>query len=115
MKLSTYKPADSAPSTPWEKDADKSLDRIFAELKAMLNSGLGFVENFDCAIVNIVTNATPGVETAITHGLKRIPKGFLVLEKDKAAHLLVGQTTKTSTTYYVQSDVATVRATVMIF
>lgn len=115
MKLSRYLPSANPPQTPFEKDVDRSLDKQFTETAEILNNGIRFLDNFDGFIVTLTTDATPGVETAIAHGLKRVPTGCLVLEKNKAAHIFSGPTAKDSTTYYIQSDVAEVLATVMIF
>lgn len=115
MKPAPHRPSSSPPQNPWESDVDRALDRQFSDIYTMLAAGLLFTDNFDAYITEFTTDATPGVETAIEHGLKRVPTGFLVLEKNKAAHLFKGSTEKTSTQYYVQSDTSSVKVKLMIF
>lgn len=103
------------PKDEHQKSLEINLDKIFTALRLMLNNGLRFNENFDAAITVVTTNATPGVETAIAHGLKRIPIGCIVLEKTAAGHLYRGPSGKDATNYYVASDIASLTARVMIF
>lgn len=115
MKPARYLPSSAAPTTAFERDLDKSLNAMFADFYHMLAGGLLFSDNFDGHTVTFTTDATPGVETAIEHGLKRVPTGFLILEKNKAAHIFGGSTDKTSTHYYIQSDAESVTVTLMFF
>lgn len=115
MKIPRYLPSSNTPADPYAKDLDRSLDKIFAILFEILNNGISFDDNFDAFKSEITTDATPGTETAIAHGLKRIPVGMLVLEKDKPAHIYKGPTDKDETNFYIASDVALVKATILIF
>lgn len=114
MKLDMFVFPAERPESHQQRDAEQNLDRLFVKLRMMLNNGLNFKENFNCYVTTITTNATPGVETTIAHGLKRIPAGFIILETDKAGHIFTGSTAKSATNYYVRSDVASVTATLVI-
>lgn len=114
-QLPRFSTGDNAPATHYEKDLERSLDKQFEKIGEILNKGLRFADNFDAYIGALTTNATPGVETAIAHGLKRVPSGFLVIQKDKAAHIYNGSTAWTADNIYVRSDVASVTATLIIF
>ncbi len=114
-QLEPFTVGDVPPESEHGKNLEQSLDRSFQRLREILNKGLNFTDNFECHVSTITTNATPGVETAITHGLKRVPVGAFALEKDKAAHIYTGATAKDATTYYVRSDVASVTATIIVF
>ncbi len=105
----------AVPGNDFEKNLEKSYLRLLQRLTEILNKGLNFQDNFAAYITTITTNATPGVETAISHGLKITPSGCLVLEKNKAAHIYLGASGKSTTIYNVASDVASVTATLMIF
>lgn len=113
--LPNFRVGDAAPEDDFSKDLEKNLDSFLTLVRTILNGGLRFADNFDCHIETITTSATPGVETAITHGLKRTPTGCFALEKDKAAHIYKGASGKSETTYNVASDVASVTATLIIF
>lgn len=114
-QLEKFTVGETPPKDEFDQTLEISLDKIFSAIRGILNNGIRFNENFDAAITTLTTNATPGVETAIAHGLKRIPLGCLVLEKTKAGHLYRGPSGKDSTNYYVASDVASLTVRVMIF
>jgi hypothetical protein len=97
----------------YHKSFETNLNKYLLLLRRIINNGLNFSENFNCLVTTITTNATPGVATAITHSLKRIPVGVLIAEKNKAAHIYTSA--KDATTYSIKSDVASVTVTLIIF
>lgn len=114
-KLERFTVGESTPKDQYEKDLEITLDKIFQKIAEILNNGIRFNENFDAAITVVTTNATPGVETAVAHGLKRVPLGCMVLEKTAAGHLYRGASGKDATNYYVASDIASLTARIIIF
>ena len=113
--IERFPAGEAKPGNEFEKNLELSLDKIFSQIKDILNNGIHFNDNFDAAITTLTTNATPGVETAIAHGLKRVPLGYLVLEQTSAGHIYRGPSGKDATNYYVASDVASVTIRIMIF
>ena len=63
----------------------------------------------------VFTSAGANVENTIAHGLKRIPRGYIVGETDKACSVYDGATAWTSTNIYLKVDVATVALKIMVF
>lgn len=114
MRLENFIFPAEPPESHQLKDMEYNLDKYFVRLRAILNNGLNFADNFSSYVTTFTTSAVVGTETAIAHGLKRIPVGFIVLEKDKAAHIYTGTTAKSVTNYYVRSDVASVTVTLVI-
>ena len=107
---------EKAPDDLSVKILEQNLDKFFSALRAIINNGLTFTDNFNCHIEIITTNATPGVETAVTHGLKRIPVGLIILERlNKGGDIYLGGSGKDATTYNLASDVASLNAKIMIF
>lgn len=113
-QLESLKFSDVPPKDAYEKDLEFALDKFSLRLREILNNGLNFSDNFNGYLTTITTSAAPGTETAIAHGLKRVPVGCIVIEKDKAAHIYLGASGKDATNYYVRSDVASVTATLLI-
>lgn len=113
-QLQRFKPSESAPETPFDQDLERALDVAFQRLSEILNKGILLDDNFNGFKTTITTSATPGTETAIAHGLKRTPIGYIVLKKNKAAHIYDGATAFDSTNIYVRSDVASVTTTLFI-
>lgn len=115
MQLNKLTVGDAPPKDDYQKDLERALDKFSQELTTLLNKGLRFSDNFDSYIGQVTTDPTPGTETAIAHGLKRVPSGFLVIQKNKPAHVYNGASAWTVDNIYVRSDVLSVTATLMIF
>lgn len=115
MQLERLDLGKATPESTFDKNVEKSFLRLMDVLTVLLNGGLKFSDNFEVYTTTITTNVTPGVETAITHTLKRVPVGYIVAEQDKAGSIYLGTTAKSATNYYVASDVASVTATLLIF
>ena len=106
---------DVPPPNEHAKNLERALDSFCNSVRTLINKGLRPSDNFDAFEISITTNATPGVETAIAHGLKRVPSGYWVVKRNKAAHIYDGGTAWTSENIYVRSDVATVTARIIVF
>lgn len=111
-KLDNFVFGQPASNDPSFKDLETNLDKYFTNLRRILNNGLDFTDNFNCTVVTLTTNATPGVVTVITHNLKRVPVGCLVLERNKAGHIFT--TAKNAAGYSIASDVASLTVTLVI-
>lgn len=61
------------------------------------------------------TNATPNTEDAFTHTLGRVPKGFMVVGKDKAGDIYDGGTANTTTVLNLKCAVASVAFKIYVF
>lgn len=98
---------------------DEDIFRFLSEqedrLDAVLNGGLGFSENFDAVIVSFTSSGTPNAENTVAHSLGKAPTGFIVLNKNKAAHVFDGGTTWTADNIYLKVDVATTVVKILVF
>lgn len=99
----------------FERNLEKSFQRLMDQLVQILTKGLLFSDNFSCYIGDVTTDETPGVESGIAHGLKRIPTGYIVIGKDKTGDIFNGATAWTVSTIYLKSSVASLTAKIMIF
>lgn len=115
MQLDPLELGDKQPETDYTKNLDDVLVRFADQLLTIINKGIRIEDNLDVADKTVTTDATPGTETAIAHGLKRVPKGFLVYSQDKAASIYDGSTSNDATNLYLRSDVATVALKILIF
>lgn len=111
-QVTKFNVGDKPPADPWSRDLEKELDRYTSKVTQLLNKGLNLADNFDGYIGSFTTDATPGVSTTLTHGLKRVPTALIVLEQDKAGSIF--KVSKSATAYVVASDVASLTATVII-
>lgn len=60
------------------------------------------------------SNATPNTEETVTHGLSRVPTGYIVVSQDKAASLYKGQAW-TNEIIYLKSSVASTAWKILIY
>lgn len=67
------------------------------------------------AIITGTTHASAGTEAAFAHGLARVPRGYIVYSRDKAASIYDGTTANTSTYLYLKSSANSTTFTAYVF
>jgi hypothetical protein len=98
-----------------DEELSKSIDRISSALDLVFANGVGVSDNLDCRVVSLSTSATPDAENTVAHSLSRVPSGYIVVKRNKAAIVYDGTTTWTKTNIYVKCDVASTAVTLIIF
>lgn len=81
------------------------VSTVLKALGLQINGGLEFGENIKSTIVDVVFPAGQ-VEVAITHGLGRIPIGFLIANRSTAANIYSGTSKWTSKIIYLRASSA---------
>lgn len=72
--------------------------------------------NLVAQYLHFLTPAAANQEFGVKHGLKRIPVGYLVTDRDKAAHVYNGSAAAwSSDTLYLKCDVSAVTLTLVVF
>jgi len=104
-----------SPKTQVDRDVYNEIQDIVRDIASILNNGLLFEDNFDGLYVDYTSNATPDTEDTVSHGLGRVPTGFLVVNLDKAGIVYDGGTAWTSTNIYLKCNVASVATKIFIF
>ena len=74
-----------------------------------------FLAKLDGEFISGTTNATPNTEDTLTHTLGRVPKGFIVVGKDKAGDVYDGGTANTDTNLNIKCAVASVTVKIYVF
>lgn len=97
------------------KDLLTLLSDQHLSLDALLGKGLIPADNFDWQKITFTSNATPDTEDTVAHTLKRIPEGFIVINKDKAADVYDSGTPWTEDEIYLKTDVASAALTIYVF
>lgn len=91
------------------------LSLVFQNLKAILDGGISFADNVDCSIVTVTSHATPGTEFSASHGLGKIPSGYMVCGQSAVGSIYDGGTTNTTSALYLKSDAAGAVFKVLVF
>lgn len=91
------------------------LQRFANDVCKILNGGIIFADNVDCALVSFTSSGTPDAENTVAHGLGKVPTGYIIYEQDKAGSLYKGSTSWTKTNIYLKCNVASVAFKAIIF
>ncbi len=82
-------------------------------IKSLLNNGLGLVDNFAGKNVS-ATFSVANTDTALVHGLGRVPTGYIVSRRSASMNVYDGATAWTSNVIYLKSS-ATGTATIFVY
>lgn len=94
-------------------------DLILRARQVIDNAGLGFgdgssVDNIYGSWISYTTNAVANTEDTINHNLGKIPVGYLVMNRDKAAIVYKGGTAWTATQMFLKCSVATTAVVIFV-
>jgi len=99
--------------------ADEDLFNVLSEFTTdvikILNGGILFSDNFDCQLVSYTSNGSADTEDTVAHGLGKVPTGYIVYSRDKAAIVYDSGTAFTATNIYLKCNVATVALKLIVF
>ncbi len=98
----------------WCRELGEALLKYSTKLGDIINGGLRVSENLDVQIKTI-TIAAADTEETVSHTLKRIPAGYLVIGIDKAAIIYDGSTAWTATNLYIKTNTADTTVKLLIF
>ena len=94
------------------KDLMRFLNDRDIDLIGLLDRGLLIADNFNGAMLEYTSNATPDTQDSVAHGLKRVPTDFIVVNRDKGA-VVYKSAAFDSTNLYLKATVAS--TTVRLF
>lgn len=99
----------------FDKDLLTALSNWSMVLKSILDGGISINDNMDMSQVTIVSHATPGTETGYSHGLGKVPTGYIVVGQTDAGIVYDGVTLNTKNTIYLKSDVSSVTFRILVY
>lgn len=105
----------SKPESEFDKSLEDELLSYSIDMSKILNNGLKFSDNFNAQIKTYTSNGAANTEDAVAHTLKRVPTGFIIINRDKAGVVYDSGTSWTATNLYLKCSVATVALKVLIF
>lgn len=99
----------------FEKNLEKSFQRLLDQLSQLFKNGILFSDNFDCYMGDLTTSAVIGTESEIAHDLGKVPTGYIITKRDKAAIIYNGDSAWTVSKIYVKADTASVAIGILVF
>jgi len=103
------------PESAFEKSLEQELQRFCLELSGFLDKGLKFSDNFDAQIIEVADTGLASTEFSVAHTLKRVPTGFLIINKDKTGNGYDSGTAWTDTAIYLKYSTANTALTLLVF
>lgn len=99
----------------FDKELITALSNWSMVLKSILDKGISFDDNVDVSRISVVSHATPGTEFSISHGLGKIPLGYIVIGQSGAGSVYDGTTPNTKDILYLKSDVSSKTFRLFVF
>ena len=99
-----------------ERQLFEAINKMYIELKTILNGGIRFDDNFDACMVTFTTS-TADAQVEVTHTLGKVPAGYIVYAQDKAGSLYTstGGTAWSTTKLYLKCSIASVTFKIIVF
>jgi len=103
----------------WLRSLLITLKRQYEETARALNGRIGFgdgtdSENIEGTWVSVTTPGTPNTDFTVTHGLDRLPAGFLVMSKAAAVDVYDGSVAATVSQITLKATVGSVAVVLFI-
>ena len=104
MQIDRVTTGQAIAETDFEKNIEKSFQRLVDQLGQILNKGVKFEDNFNCDILDFTTPVVRDTEFTVAHTLKRIPIGYIVIRSTNLGPALLydGPTAWTTTNIYLK-------------
>jgi hypothetical protein len=99
---------------PFDKDLLTALSNWGFVLKSILDGGISINDNVDASVISVTSDATPGTEFSVLHGLGKIPSGYIVMGQDGSGSVYDGSTSNTNATLYLKSNASSVTFKLLI-
>ena len=85
------------------KEVARFSSMLFDQIASLLNNGLRFSDNFDAKLLDITFSAA-STNSALNHGLDRVPAGYLVLRRSANITVYDGTSSWNASTMYLGSS-----------
>lgn len=86
-----------------KEEIPRYLTIVLADIVKQINGGLDFGTNFNASSVSAIFSSA-NTDTAISHGLGRVPAGYLVLGSSAAMQVYDGVTDDSNLLAYLRSS-----------
>lgn len=93
----------------------QELSRFVYDLASLLNGGIRIDENLHAQIVTVSDTGLADTEFDVAHTLRRIPAGFIIVNRDAACIVYDSGSAWTSTTIYLKCNTANANIKVLVF
>lgn len=98
----------------FDRDLITVLDAWAMNCRAILDGGISVADNMDVSIITYTSDATPGTQTTVAHGLGKTPTGYIPISKDKAADVY-NTAAADNTNLYLKCSVASATVKLLVF
>lgn len=85
------------------EEQPRYITRFLTQVAEAMNNNLSFVDNFNASTV-AVPFSTANTDTAVLHGLGRVPVGYIVIGQNAAMSVYDGASANTTSLLYLRSS-----------
>ncbi len=102
-------------SRDYDQAAAQEINNYLLKLSDVINGGLRIADNCDVEIVVVADTGTADTEFTVTHTLKRVPAGYIIVSIDKAGVVYKTGTAWTTAAIYLKCSAANAVVSVLVF
>lgn len=99
----------------FDKSISQELRNYILDLSNILNKGIRFADNFDMNILSVTDTGTANSENIVSHSLRRIPLGYIVISRTGNGVVYNGSTAWTVDNIYIKSVSANNNIKLLVF
>lgn len=103
------------PESNFDRRLANELLSAWSELAGLLNGGLSLADNMRGEVLTVTDSGSANAENTISHTLKRVPTGFIVININKGGVVYDSGTAWTATALYLKCTVANATIKVFVF
>ncbi len=118
-KISNFNTFDDTKPDQWARDVDSDLNTVFLCLSGRVrfgpnNNTINMGENILGQFVTYTTNGSANTEDTVSHNLKSVPVGYIVVKQNKAGSIYDSGTTWNSSNLYLKCSVTSMLVTLFL-
>jgi len=106
---------DISLSEEYLKKFEEVLSKYTTKLADIINGGLKLNENVNCQVITIADTDTADTEIEQAHTLRRVPVGFIVINKDQSCDVYDSGTSWTSSYIYIKCNADNASIKILVF
>ncbi len=103
------------PIDPYTNKLSVALQSFSRKLSDIINKGIRIEHNLDATEIAFTTHPTVGTEQTLSHGLKRVPRGYIITKRDQVVNVYDGATAWNNQNFYIKSDVANAAVSLIVY
>lgn len=99
----------------FDEELVKFLEQLMTNLSNIFGKAVSLTDNLDCEFIDYTSNGVADTEDTVAHTLRRVPTGFIVVNRDKAGAVYDSGTAWTTTNIYLKCSAVSTAVKLIVF